>query len=209
MTEPTATSTPTTPQMLITNPNRPPLFTLLKTVGAIKKGTRVTPVDEGQVVRGRLVYQVVPAADLTRENATSTPVPGTPVPAEAMERSFRTADERELGRDFSDAEARAHEQRWELRFAVMAEERSRSEIAAAIEQMATRLERAAEDLRRELSSKADPAQQAERAQHAMAWLFPNLGADGLTRRAIEWSMSRDKVTRLLTEGLQPAGIAPA
>jgi hypothetical protein len=121
-----------------------------------------------------------------------------------LERTFRTSEEHELGRDFTPEEERAYQQRWELRFAVMAEERSRTEIAETIEQIATRLECAAEELRRELGTPADPAQKAERVQHALAWLFPNLGADGLTRSAIEWSLSKKKVSRLLTEGIAPA-----
>jgi cell division septum initiation protein DivIVA len=201
MTEPTTTTTATTTSVtLITNANRPPLFTMLKTVGLVKKGTRVTPIDEGQLVRGRLAYRVV-AADATKRDELT----GLPVPAEAMERTFRTGEERELGRDFTDEEATANEKQWTLRLMILAEERRRSEIAESIERMAQALERAASTIRNELASpSSDLALKVERVQHELAWLFPNLGAHSLTHAAVEWSTNQREVSRLLTEGIAPA-----
>ena len=204
MTEPTATTStdaPTTSNALITNPNRPPLFTLLKTVGLVKKGTRVTPIDEGQLVRGRLVYRVVAADAEKRDELT-----GLPVPADAMERYFRTGEERELGRDFTEEEADAHEKQWALRLMILAEERRRSEIIESIERMAQALERTAITIRNELASpSSDPAVTVERVQHEVAWLFPNLGAHSLTHAAVEWATTQREISRLLTEGIAPAG----
>jgi hypothetical protein len=194
VTEPTAI--PTT----ATTSNRPPLFTMLRTVGAVKKGTRVTPVDEGQLVRGRLIYHVVLESERQRAARTSFPVP-----AEAMERIFRTGDERELGRDFTDDEAVAHEQQWTLRLMILAEERRRTEIAESIERMAQALERTAITIRNELASpSSDLAVKVERVQHELAWLVPNLGAHSLTHAAVEWSTNQREVSRLLTEGIAPA-----
>jgi hypothetical protein len=169
--------------------------------GSVFKGKTVTIVSADEQIPAK-------AKTLVQEHGVRDPKQAV-VRFTHLERTFRTREEQELSRDFTPEEARGHEQRWELRFAVMAEERSRAEIADTIAQIATRLERAAGELRRELASQADPAQQAERAQHAVAWLFPNLGADHLTRSAIEWSMSKDMVTRLLTEGIAPAEPSPS
>jgi hypothetical protein len=199
--EPTATAASPTTEATV-NPDRPPLYKV--SAGRILKGAtvRILSTDDAIPAKARcLVEEVIDRR--WGEDAPALPRQAT-VRFTHLERTFRTGEERELGRDFTPEEQRASEQRWELRFAVMAEERSRTEIAETIEQIATRLERAAEDLRRELQSPADPAQKAERVQHAVAWLFPNLGADHLTRSAIEWSLSKAKVTRLLIEGIEPA-----
>jgi hypothetical protein len=188
VTEPTSTA------QSVTNPNRPPLYRV--SAGSIFKGKTVTIVSTDDQIPAR-------AKALVEEHGVRDPKQAL-VRFTHLERTFRTNEEQDLGREFTPEEAAAHVQRWELRFAVLAEERSRTEITDMIAQIATRLERAAADLRRELQGQADPAQQAERVQHALAWLFPNLGADHLTRSAIEWSMSKDKVTRLLTEGIDPA-----
>jgi hypothetical protein len=185
---------PTEAPSVSTTPNRPPLYKVF--AGSVLKGKTVTIVSLDDAIPAK-------AKALVAEHEVPNPKQAV-VRFTHLERTFRTSEEQELGRDFTPEEARASEQRWELRFAVMAEERSRTEIAETIEQIATRLERAAEDLRRELGTHADPAQQAERVQHAVAWLFPNLGADHLTRSAIEWSLSKEKVTRLLIEGIEPA-----
>jgi hypothetical protein len=173
---------------------------MLKTVGLVKKGTRVTPIDGGQLVRGRLVYQVVAADAAKREE-----LPVIPVPAEAMERVFRTGEERELGRDFTEEEAVAHEKQWTLRMMILAEERRRKEIMESIERMAQHLERAAITIRNELASpSSDMTVKVERVQHELAWLFPNLGAHSLTHAAVEWSTAKHEISRLLTEGIGPA-----
>jgi hypothetical protein len=206
MSEPTTTTSATTTNTTnASTSTRPPLFTLLKTVGLVKKGTRVTPIDEGQLVRGRLVYRVVVADATKREGLT-----GLPVPAEAMERVFRTGEERELERDFTAEEATIHEKQWTLRMMILAEERRRTEIAESIEHMALALERTAIIIRNELASpSSDMAIKVERVQHELAWLFPNLGAHSLTHMAVEWSSNQREVRRLLTEGIAPAGTTPA
>jgi hypothetical protein len=190
VTEPTDATTSQPP----TNPNRPPLYKVV--AGSVLKGKTVQIISLDDQIPAK-------AKAVVEEHQVPNPKQAL-LRYTHLERTFRTREEQELGRDFTPEEARAYEQRWELRFAVLAEERSRTEITDTIEQIATRLERAAADLRRELTSQADPAQQAERVQHALAWLFPNLGADYLTRSAIEWSMTKEKVTRLLTEGIAPA-----
>jgi hypothetical protein len=92
----------------------------------------------------------------------------------------------------------------ELRIALATEEQTRTEIMDAIERMAQAVERSAASLRRELANSSDPAMKVERVQHELAWLFPNLGAHQLTHAAIAWTISKQAVTRLLTEGIEPA-----
>jgi hypothetical protein len=118
-----------------------------------------------------------------------------------LERVFRTSSEQRLGRDFTTEEQTAYERKWDLRVAMMAEERAREDIVESIEQIAMALDRAASDLRHELTSEyVDPSQKAERAQRDVARLFPNLNFDRLTRLALEWATSRQELNRLLTEG---------
>jgi hypothetical protein len=194
--EPTATAASPTTEPTV-NSDRLPLYKV--SAGRILRGAtvRILSTDDAIPAKARCLVEEV-TDRRWGQDAPALPRQAT-VRFTHLERTFRTSEEQELGRDFTpEEEERASEQRCELRFAVLADERSRTEIAETIAQIATRLERAAEDLRRELQSPADPAQQAERAQHAVAWLFPNLGADHLTRSAIEWSMSKTKVTRLLT-----------
>jgi hypothetical protein len=174
--------------------NRPPLYRVY--AGSTWKGKTVTIVSTDDQIPAR-------AKALVEEHQVPNPKQAL-VRFTHLERTFRTSEEQELGRDFTPEEARASEQRWELRFAVMAEERRRSEIAEAIERMAVALERSAESLRRELASSSDMAMKAERVQHELAWLFPNLGSHQLTHAAIEWTTSKQAVTRLLTEGIAPA-----
>jgi hypothetical protein len=189
MTEPTE-ATPNA----ATNPHRPPLYKVF--AGSVLKGKTVTIVSLDDAIPAK-------AKALVEEHQVPNPKQAL-VRFTHLERVFRTSEETELGRDFTLEEQRASEQRWELRFAVMAEERHRSEIAAAIERMAAALERAAESLRRELASSSEVATKAERVQHELAWLFPNLGSHQLTHLAIAWSTSKEHVTRLLTEGIEPA-----
>jgi hypothetical protein len=159
----------------------------------------VSPVADGQVQRGRLVYEVVVDEPTNRDD-----VERFTVPAEAMQRVFRTGEERELGRDFTPEEAETHRKRWELRLTIMTQERRRQEITKSVERMAAALERTAETLRRELSRPDDLARTVTQVHHELAWLFPNLGAHQLTGAAIEWSAGKQAITRLLTEGIAPA-----
>jgi hypothetical protein len=196
VTDPTAT---TTTRSIMNNPQRPPLFELTRTAAGLKKGARVSPVADPEVQRGRLVYEVVVGEPKPGEDQ-----PTYSVPADALHRVFRTADERELRRDFTPEEAEAHRKRWELRLAIMTEERRRREITESVERIAAALERTAETLRRELERPEDLARTVSQVQHELAWLFPNLGAHQLTGAAIEWSTSKQAITRLLTEGIEPA-----
>jgi hypothetical protein len=91
----------------------------------------------------------------------------------------------------------------ELRRALLTEQQTRSEITDAIARIAQALMDAAASLRRELAHPSDPATKVERVQHELAWLFPNLGAHQLTQAAIAWTMSKQEVTHLLTEGIEP------
>jgi hypothetical protein len=179
------------------NPNRPAQYRVTR--GTILKGKTVTTPHATPAELQALEH--ARTADRQVVVRTEGGTEGT-VKLANIERTFRTAEERELGREFSPEEARAHEQRWELRIATMTEERARAAITLGVETIAERLERAAADLRRELASElSSPAEKARRAQHAVAWLFPNLGADDLTQQAIDWTLAKHDITRLLTEGL--------
>jgi hypothetical protein len=140
---------------------------------------------------------------LVQEHDVGSPRQGV-VHFEDLQRVFRTAKEKRLGRDFTPDEQAEYERTWDLRIAIMAEERAREEIAESIEQMALALERVASDLRDELTSEfVDPSQKAERAQREVARLFPNLNVDRLTRLALEWATSQQELNRLLTQGIEP------
>jgi hypothetical protein len=95
--------------------------------------------------------------------------------------------------------------RTELRHVLVTEAQARSEITDAIARIAQALEDAGASLRRELAYPSDPATKVERVQHELAWLVPTLGAHQLTHAAITWTISKDAVTRLLTERIAPAG----
>jgi hypothetical protein len=92
----------------------------------------------------------------------------------------------------------------DVRHALLTEEQHRTEITERIERMAQALERSATSLRRELANPSDPATKAERIQHEIAGLIPNLGTHQLTHAAIAWTVSKEAITRLLTEGIEPA-----
>jgi hypothetical protein len=91
-----------------------------------------------------------------------------------------------------------------LRRALLTEEQTRTEIMEAIEHIAVALERSAASLRREMASTSEVATKVERVQHEVAWLVPNLGAHQLTHAVIAWTTAKQVVTRLLTEGIEPA-----
>jgi hypothetical protein len=192
VTEPTTTDATCHPSA--TNPNRPPLYRVTK---GTPKGARVTLIAVHSDGRRAVVRHVDGGEPFTKR-------------LDALERIYRTGEERELGRDFTDEEATANEKQWTLRMMILAEERRRTEIAESIERMAQALERCAITIRNELASpSSDMAVKVERVQHELAWLFPNLGAHSLTHAAVEWSSNQREVSRLLTEGIAPAGSQPA
>ncbi len=189
MTEPTATDQP------MTNPDRPPLYKVY--AGRVLKGKTVTIVSTDDELP-------VKAKALVEEQGVATPKQAV-VRYTHLERIYRTNEERELGRDFTAEELAANERQWQTRWTAMTEERARKSILEGIERIAVRLDRAAAELRQTLAYEAiDPAEKAIRVQHELAWLFPNLGSDGLTREAIDWTMASRDLQRLLTEGIEPA-----
>ena len=138
------------------------------------------------------------------QTLVESPKQGT-VRVSNLERIFRTGEEKDLGRDFTDEEAVAHERQWQARYTAITEESSRKAIIEGIEQVAVRLERAAEDIRRELAyEQTNVAEKAKRTQHTIAWLLPNLGAHDLTGHALEWTIANRELQRFLTEGIEPS-----
>ncbi len=127
---------------------------------------------------------------------------------DSLERTFRTPRERELGRDFTPEEAADHEREIEMEFATTMERHARERITKAIVEIAERLDRAAESVRRlaDRSDGRDPARKIDQLQNEMAWLFPNLGAHHLTSDAIAWTNAARDLKRLETQA--PAGEPP-
>jgi hypothetical protein len=122
-----------------------------------------------------------------------------------LERTFRTGQERELGREFTPDEAAAHERAWEAQYARITEERARQDITTGIERIVKQLETAISDITRELAyDQTDPARKVERVEHTVLWLLPNLGLDDLTRHAIAWTSASRDLTRLEAAGAADA-----
>ena len=63
-------------------------------------------------------------------------------------------------------------------------------------QMAKRLQRASEEMRRLSESQIALDQKVYQAQHELAWLVPNLGADQLTTDLVGWLQMDAEVKRL-------------
>ena len=115
-----------------------------------------------------------------------------------LERAFRTGDEKQLGRDFTDEEAAEYDRRGRLRLAEHQVKYRREQILAKMASIATSLERAAEDVRRaaEQSEHYGLASAVSRVQHDIAWLFPNLGTDTLTTELVGWLQMNGEIKRL-------------
>ena len=62
--------------------------------------------------------------------------------------------------------------------------------------MTDRLQRASEELRRLAEQPYDLDQKVYQAQHEVAWLFPNLGADNLTTDLVGWLQMDAEIKRL-------------
>ena len=105
-----------------------------------------------------------------------------------LERMYRTPQERELGRDFTDEEAAEYSRVGRLKVAEHQVTYHREQILAKMEAMAKSLERAAEDVRRAAaqSERYDLSSSVYRVQHDLAWLFPNLGTDTLTSSLVDY-----------------------
>jgi hypothetical protein len=116
---------------------------------------------------------------------------------DSLERVFRTKQEEELGRDFTEEEAAEHERVMKIRVAQhMVEHRAKS-INDRLAQMAERLDRAAEDMRRLATSEHHRLdEKVYQAQHDLAWLFPNLGTDSLTTDLVGWLQMDAEIKRL-------------
>ena len=83
---------------------------------------------------------------------------------------------------FTPDEATEYERQIQLRVAEHQVAYHREQILAKMESIAKSLERAAEDVLRaaQQSERYELRSSVYRVQHDLAWLFPNLGADGLT-----------------------------
>jgi len=113
-------------------------------------------------------------------------------------RAFRSKEEDELARDFTDEEAAERERRARLRVAEHQVGYHRDVVLAKMESIANSLERASQDVRRaaEQSEHYGLASAVSRVQHDVAWLFPNLGADTLTTSLVEFLRMEVEVKRL-------------
>jgi hypothetical protein len=184
-------------QTSTTNPNRPPLFHVY--AGRILKGSKVEilgttnqnplgtlkPTDQVWV---REFSYWAPADQKFREATIAW---------RNLERAWRTKEEETLGREFTDDEAAEYDRTMKLRVAQhMVEHRAQS-INDRLTQMAERLERATEDMRRLVANEGYTLdQKVYQAQHDLAWLFPNLGADSLTTDLVGWLQMDAEIKRL-------------
>ena len=69
-------------------------------------------------------------------------------------------------------------------------------INSKLGQMAERLQRASEEMRRLAESRYALDQKVYQAQHELAWLVPNLGADQLTTDLVGWLQMDAEIRRL-------------
>ena len=113
-----------------------------------------------------------------------------------LERAWRTKDEEQLGREFTDNEAAEHEREMKLRAARHMTEHRAESINSKLGQMAERLQRASEEMRRLAESQYALDQKVYQAQHELAWLVPNLGADQLTTDLVGWLQMDAEMKRL-------------
>jgi len=164
------------------NPQRPALYTVTK--GEHRKRTvSILEWEEGD--------KTAMVLDARNEEIFRTRL-------DSLERTFRTAAEKELGRDFTSEEAAEYERAGRLRVAEHQVAYHREQILAKMESIATSLERAAEDVRRAAaqSERYGLGSAVGRVQHDVAWLFPNLGADTLTTELVGWLQMDAEIKRL-------------
>src|SRR6266540_805857 len=189
-----------------TENQRPPLYRIA--AGSILKGARVEilgttndkPLDtlkpmDRLWVREVLDYRLY--ADQQLREAT--------VLWRNLERVFRTPQETELNRDFTEAEAAEYERQIKLKVAEHQAKYRRDAILAKLASIATSLERAAEDVRRaaDQSEHYGLPNAVSRVQHDLAWLFPNLGTDNLTTDLVAW-IEMDAAVKRLCGPSEPA-----
>ena len=180
------------------NTNRLPLFKVTR--GATLKGSQVEllgrpddkPLDalkpnDRVWVREFLHY---------RAPDNQTPLREANIEWRNLERAWRTKDEEELGREFTDEEAAEYERATKLRVAQHMVEHRAESIHNRLTQMAGRLERAAEDMRRLVASGHSLDQKVYQARHDLAWLFPNMGAEQLTTDLVGWLQMDAEIKRL-------------
>jgi len=115
-----------------------------------------------------------------------------------LERAFRTKDEEQLGRDFTDDEAAEYSRVINLKVAEHQVKYRREQILTKMASIAKSLERATEEARRAAaqSERYDLGSSVYRVQHDLAWLFPNLGTDTLTTDLIAWLQMDAEIKRL-------------
>ena len=182
-----------------TNPNRPALYRI--SAGSILKGAKVEilgttdqkslsslkPTDRVWV-REVLDYRLRPDQQL--REAT--------VLWRNLERVWRTKQEEELGREFTEEEAAEYERVIKLKVAQHQAQYRREQIMERMESIAKSLEQAAEDVRRaaQQSERYGLASAVDRVQHDLAWLFPNLGTDRLTTDLVGWLQMDAEIKRL-------------
>ena len=85
-----------------------------------------------------------------------------------------------------------------MEIATTMERHVRERITKAIVEIAERLDRAAESVRRlaDTGDSRDPARKVDQLQNELAWLFPNLGVHHLTSDAIAWTIAARDLKRL-------------
>jgi hypothetical protein len=113
-----------------------------------------------------------------------------------LQRAFRSKQEEELGGDFTVDEEAEYNRQMRLRLAQHRVEHTNTEIVESIQNMAERLERSAQELRRTAEGSYAVKEKVHFVQHELAWLFPNLGADILTNRLVEWVQMDAEIKRL-------------
>jgi hypothetical protein len=115
-----------------------------------------------------------------------------------LERVWRTKEEEQLGREFTDEEASEYNRTIRLKVAEHQVKYLREQLLTKMESIATSLERAAQDVRRaaEQSEHYGMGSAVSRVQHDVAWLFPNLGTDSLTTDLVGWLQMDAEIKRL-------------
>ena len=186
-----------------TENQRPPLYRVF--AGSILKGARVEILGTPEVKVNQLdVDALRPTARVWVREVLDYRLRPDQQLREAtvlwrnLERVFRTPQETELGRDFTEAEAAEYERQIKLKVAEHQVKYRRDAILAKLASIATSLEHAAEEVRRaaEQSEHYGLPNAVSRVQHDLAWLFPNLGTDNLTTDLVGWLQMDAEVKRL-------------
>jgi hypothetical protein len=127
----------------VDNENRQPLFKVVR--GSVLKGYQVTIVG---AVRNRTDLRPSDQVLVRTEAWGATQAHEALVVYRNLERAWRTKDEEALGREFTDEEAAEHERGMRLRVARHMTEHRAESINSKLAQMAERLQRASEEMRR-------------------------------------------------------------